>query len=334
MAPFGSAEFFEELRVAEEKAKGRPAVMDGTLGAAIELYKSHHRWTQLAPRTRSDYEKILAYLEPLGRMPLATIDSAFIAGLRDKTYAKKKRTFANRVIVVLSVVLAGAAERGKIKQNPAKGVRLIPRIKGAPKVNRAWKPHEREAVMAAATPELRLPIALAMFAGLREGDVMVLPRNAVQDGWLVARTNKADVEVAWPLHSELARIIDETTEVFRQRREARAKKGEPAPEPMTLCVTSRGTPWTANGFRASFFKMIGKLKDEGKVGSGLTFHGLRHTVGALLKEDGASDEDIAIALGQKTVTMARHYSAEANKRTRMTAATLKFDPLKRSKPGP
>lgn len=331
MATFGTPEFFEELRVAEEKAKGRPAAVDGTLAAAIALYKTHHRWTQLAPRSKWDYDKVLDYLEPLGRMPLATIDRPFIASLRDKTYAKKKRTFANSVLVVLSVVFSVAAERGKIKDNPAKGVRQIPRLKGAPKANRAWKEHEREAVMAAAAPELRLPIALAMFAGLREGDVISLPRNAVQDGWLVARTNKADVDVAWPLHSELARIIAETAEVARERRE---KKGGAAPEAMTLCVTSRGTAWTGNGFRSSFFKLIRKLQAEGKIGQGITFHGLRHTVGALLKEDGASDEDIAIALGQKTVAMARHYSAEVNRRTRMTAATLQFDPLKRNKTGP
>lgn len=332
-AEFGSPAFFEELRVAEEKAKGQPAAAAGTLAAAIMLYQKHFRWTDLAPRSKVDYQRVIDYLEPLGRMPLATIDRAFVAGLRDKTFAKKKRRFANYVIAVLSTIFSVAAERGLMKDNPATGIRAIPKPKGAPKANRAWKQHERDVMMEEAPPTLRLPIALGMFAGLRQGDVVRLPRNAVQDGWLVARTNKAGVDIAWPIHTELARIIEEAAEAERQRREAKLKK-QPnlvIPEPMTLCVNSRGTSWTQDGFQTSFFKLVRRLEEEEKIGAGLTFHGLRHTVGALLKEDGASEEDIAIALGQKTVAMARHYSQEADRRTRMTAATLKFDPLKKKK---
>lgn len=332
MATFGTPEFFEEMRVAEEKSKGRPAALDGTLAAAIALYKTHHRWLDLAPRSKSDYEKVLVYLEPLSRMPLASIDRAFIAGLRDKAFAKKKRRFANYVIAVLAAVFGVATERGKMKDNPAKGVRQIPKPKSAPKANRAWKANERAAVMDAAPPTLKLPIALGMFAGLREGDVITLPRNCVQDGWIVARTNKAGVDIAWPLHSTLAEVIEEAARAEAERAEKDRLAGKLAkPASMMLCVNSRGTAWTGGGFRSSFFKLIRSLESEEKVAPGLTFHGLRHTIGALLKEDGASEEDIAIALGQKTIAMARHYSQEANHRTRMTAATLAFDPMKRNK---
>ena len=313
---FGTPAFLEELRVLRENAAGRPAAIAGTLGAAILVYREHHRWTDLAPRTKLDYEKVLAYLEPLSRMPLLQIDRAFIAGLRDRTYTKRKRRFANYVLAVLSAVFSVAAERGLMKDNPAQGVRLIPRPKGAAKANRAWKPAERDAVMDAAPSVLRLPIAIGMYAGLREGDVIRLPRNAVKDGWLTAKTGKAGVDIAWPVHSELAAILE----------------AAPKHDAITLVASSRGRPWTEDGFRSSFFRLIRRLHDEGMVGAGLTFHGLRHTVGALLKEDGASDEDIAIALGQKTTAMARHYSAEANTRTRMTAATVHFDPMKRKAP--
>jgi hypothetical protein len=45
-----------------------------------------------------------------------------------------------------------------------------------------------------------------------------------------------------------------------------------------LIVNSRGRPWTPDGFRVSVFKLLGALEEEGRVGPGLTVHGLRHTV--------------------------------------------------------
>jgi integrase len=44
---------------------------------------------------------------------------------------------------------------------------------------------------------------------------------------------------------------------------------------------------------------------------GLTPHGLRHTLGTLLREAGADDRTIADVLGQKSTAMARHYSENA-----------------------
>jgi integrase len=314
LAPLGTAAFKEELRVVREAAAGRPAAIAGTFGAAVLIYREHHRWTDLAPRTKADYDKVLAYLAPLERMPLIQIDRAFIAGLRDKTYAKRKRRFANYVVAVMSAVFSIAAERGLMKDNPAKGVRLIPRPKNAAKANRAWTEGERDAVIDAASNVLRPVIAIGMYAGLRQGDVLRLPRNAVKDGWLALKTGKAGVEIAWPVHRELAAILE----------------AAPKHDAITLLASSRGRPWTEDGFRSSFFRLINRLETEELIGAGLTFHGLRHTVGKLLKEDGASDEDIAIALGQKTTAMARHYSAEADTRTRMTASTVRFDPRKKA----
>jgi len=45
--------------------------------------------------------------------------------------------------------------------------------------------------------------------------------------------------------------------------------------------------------------------------SHMTLHGLRHTLGTMLKEAGTPDGDIADVLGQSSTAMARHYSREA-----------------------
>lgn len=312
--PFGTAAFFAELAAAEEAWKGRDQATPGTLGAAILLYRQAPAFTDLAPRTRADYNRVFDYLKPLETMPLAKVSSAFVAKLRDQTYAKRKRRFANYVVSVLGSIFAFAREYGLAADNPAKGVRPVKRPAGLAKANRPWLPKERQAVLDAAPPYLKVPIALGMFTGMREGDVIRLPRNARQaDGWLVWKTGKAGTDAEWPVHPQLARILDAG-----------------AGDAVTMCVHSKGRPWKdENAFRSAFFKLVRRLERDAVVRPGLTFHGLRHSVGALLKEAGFSDEDIAVALGQKTTRMARHYSEGAKRRTRMRAVVRRFDPLAR-----
>ena len=80
----------------------------------------------------------------------------------------------------------------------------------------------------------------------------------------------------------------------------------------TLLVSSTGRPWTLNGFRSSFFKLIGKLKKEGQIGPGLTCHGLRHMAATGLREAGFDLQTIADFLGQDTQGVAEHYSRSAD----------------------
>ena len=70
-----------------------------------------------------------------------------------------------------------------------------------------------------------------------------------------------------------------------------------------------------------------KLEREGKVGAGLTFHGLRHTVGTLLTEAGVNLDTVRRWLGQKTLAMAIHYSETADTSKQMRSVLKKFDPL-------
>lgn len=96
---------------------------------------------------------------------------------------------------------------------------------------------------------------------------------------------------------------------------------------MTIAATTHGTPWTVSGFNSTFIKAIAKLEREGKVGAGLTFHGLRHTVGTLLTEAGVNLDTVRRWLGQKTLAMAIHYSETADTSKQMRGVLKKFDPL-------
>jgi len=78
--------------------------------------------------------------------------------------------------------------------------------------------------------------------------------------------------------------------------------------------------------------MIRELEAEGAVEPGLTYHGLRHTVAALLaRHKGMSHDDIAAALGQKSSKIATHYADRADRKRRASATISKLRPLQQSK---
>lgn len=108
---------------------------------------------------------------------------------------------------------------------------------------------------------------------------------------------------------------------------AQVLAGSPHHNAITITATRNATPWTESGFNSSFIKAMAALKRAGKIGDGLTFHGLRHTVGTLLIEAGYDIDTVRRWLGQKTLAMAIHYSESADTSHRMREVITKLDPL-------
>ena len=114
-----------------------------------------------------------------------------------------------------------------------------------------------------------------------------------------------------PIHRELASIL------------------ENAPEhaAVTIAPNSRGHSWRESGFNSTFSKFIDRLEAEKKIAPGLTMHGLRHTVGTRLREAGAELDDVRRLLGQKTLSMAQHYSESADRSEEAREMIDKLDVL-------
>ena len=166
--------------------------------------------------------------------------------------------------------------------------------------------------MNAAPKHLKLPIALAMYMGWREGDVLSMPKTARRGMWFQLTTQKTGEYAGMPIPRQLVAILKECTDQ----------------DTITLCANSKGKPWTGDGFRASLRTFMKGLEAEGRIEPGSTFHGLRQTAAAVLKETGATDEDIGVWLTHSP-QMARHYSRDASKRERRAAIVKNFDPMKR-----
>ena len=310
---FGSPEFFACLASLEAEGKGRAAdaARPNTLKALILAYKASDSFLALAQRSRTDYEKVFAFVSPIWEAPLSAFTTPQIVGMREKWRKARGRCFVNKALAVLSIIFGFGIELGLLSANPVRDVKQIRRPKDAPTVNRPWTLAERRAAMASLKPHLRLPFVIALYSGMREGDIIRASRNIIREGTIRVKTAKRDVWVNIPVPPELDAAL----------------AAMPAHDAITLCVNSRGLPWTLQGFSCSFRKAIKQLEQANQAGQGLTFHGLRHTVATTLAEAGVSEEDIAAVLGQKTSRMAAHYAREADRTRRTKAAIKKFKPL-------
>lgn len=281
----------------------------GTLDALMKAYRASPEFAAKAEATRRDYHHVMDWLAGGASMPLSLLDTPTMIAIRDRAAAQHKRRFANYVIQVISLMWNWGKPRGLTPgPNPAAECPKIRRPRSAGDANRAWSAGELSRVMAAMPPELKLPVALAAYAGIREGDMVRLPWSAYHDGVLEWRQRKTGDIVTVPAHRDLRAILDEA----------------PRLSPI-MVLGARGRPFTESGFRARFFKVIRALVADGAVQPGLTYHGLRTTAGTNLADAGADTRDIQAVLGHKTAVMAEHYSRGADRKRRAKSAISKLE---------
>jgi integrase len=306
--PMGSAEFFAECaRISELLSTVAPK--PGTLGLLIQSYRADATFTDLAPRTRTDYQRIFDYLKPIADTALVKFDRPLIVRIRDKAAEQRGRRQGNYVKSVLSLLFAWGVERGYLPNNPASEIKSIRRKKGLPEANRPWSDEERHAVLEALPPHMKVPMGLMMYAGLGPKDALLLPRSFFRDGEIATRRSKTGEPVYWPCPAPLAEII----------------VAAPTHNAITLCANSKGRPWTESGFNASWRPVKLRLQKAGDIGFGLTLYGLRHTVAVIMREQGFDERTIADALGQKTIEMARHYAKGADLKPKMRGVVKSLD---------
>ncbi len=83
----------------------------------------------------------------------------------------------------------------------------------------------------------------------------------------------------------------------------------------TLVVNRLGKPYTRDGLDSVFEKLKVDLVREKLIRSGLTFHGLRKSLGKRAADAGFSELDIAAALGHSNPASSRPYTIEAARKS-------------------
>jgi integrase len=179
------------------------------------------------------------------------------------------------------------------------------------RANRPWTRKEWEVVTAAAPKHILAPILLCGVLGWRGTEVVNRPRSDYdrEEKKIKRRSAKSGKIVKTPV----PRLVSDALDALFPH------------DATTLLVNSRGRPWTENGFRVSFFKFVGRLEEQDKVGPDLTIHGLRHTCGTPMRELGFDKDTIADMLGQEDAGMAEWYARDADLERKLTGVVRKID---------
>jgi len=317
--PLGSAGFFVECaRIAAiAEARKAQAPKPGTLGGLIKAYFQTEHFGNLADATKRDYRKCADFLNPILDTPVSAITTPLVSGIHDKAAGKIGWRRANMLRTFLSQVFRYAIPKGLIDRDYAAGVIPKPRPKDRPYANRPWTVEECTVVLDRSAPHVRVAVALIMNTGLDPSDALKLTRHQIDGNTIWGVRGKTGHDVAIPIGPTLEKALD----------------AAPAHDAVTILATSAGKPWTYNGFSTVWHRFKKKLEAEEAIEPGLTLKGLRHTVATTLREAGLEERQIADLLGQKTPSMARHYSRSANlaERNRITVETLEKENARRSK---
>jgi hypothetical protein len=166
---------------------------------------------------------------------------------------------------------AGAAQADR---TPARSTAPGRKPRSAP----SWPPRPSAAAV--------VPFALGLFAGMRQGDALIVTW-AAYDGAphrLDRRKERRGCHRR-PSPGSSSEILDEA----KERRDAPADRRDDG-----------RYAWTASGFRASFFKLVRKLTEAGHLQPGCTFHGLRHTIASRRPRGRREQSRVAAAIGDKS----------------------------------
>ncbi len=263
------------------------------------------KWKKLSKATRKDYLAAYEYLRSEFDIALKDIEQPDLYTLRDECASRKWPRFADKMISALSSMFKHGVKRGRLARNPCLGMDKV--HEANPNANREWFPHEFPAAIAKAPMEIKIPLMVARYIGLRGQTIVKLNRKQFADHPLTgkavryhARKNKKEVFV--PVLPEFQTFMAELTVVRSDG---------------LIAVRDNGQPWADEvemQTRVSHF--LRDLERDGEIGADTTLHGLRSSYAAWWKRMGANDREIADLLGDKSERMGGHYSrhveSEAN----------------------
>ena len=271
----GDSDFVAAFNAADAEKVKEPS---GTLQAVLNAYQASPKFTDLAPRTRKDYVRQIRQIEaefgdfPLAALPDRRTRSEFLAW-RDKLALKSRRQ-ADYTFSTFAAIMAWATDRGLIVSNPCERPGKLYRSARAESI---WLADDEAAFKAVAPPHLWLAFLLAVWTGQRQGDLLRLTWTAYDGSSIRLKQSKGGRRVNIPAGGELKAALDAA---------AKAKKA------VTILTTTNDTPWTSDGFRTSWGKIVAKAKVIG-----LTFHDLRGTAVTRFALGGCSEAEIATFTG-------------------------------------
>jgi len=271
---------------------------EGTLGSLVAWFKADcPRYAKLAEATRDDYDKAFVWLESGFDCPLELINTPELYDLRDRCAREKWPRFADKMISALSSMFTQAVKRKKMTSNPCFVMDKI--HKADPNANREWFAHEWKFVRETAPLEVLIPCMIARYAGLAGQTIVGLNEKQFLDHPLTGKAvqytrRKNNKATLLPVMTEL--------QTFLASRKVRSADG-------LIAIRDDGSLWESEkDMQTRVSHWLRDRERAGKIGSGTTLHGLRVSYAAWWKRNGASDEEVARLIGDKSVQMGAHYT--------------------------
>lgn len=268
---------------------GASKTIPGTINAAIVAFLQSATYQGIRDSSKKSKRLIIKKIrEAHGNKRIALLERRHIQdilnNMSDRPHA------ANRWLSVLRQILDHAVILGMIRANPTQGV------KGYSKKTDGWLAWTEANIEKfkdthpVGTNE-RLAFDLLLGTGQRRSDVVRLGWQHVDGNRFKFKQLKTGAGIEIPIDPALWISI----------------KSMPKRN-MAFLVTSRGLPFTANGF-GNFFR---KACDKAGL-SKLSAHGLRKSMAVRLAESGATTNQIAAVTGHKSLSEVARYTAAAEK---------------------
>ena len=266
----------------------------------IVSYRLSDRWEKLKPRTRSDYEKVLIYLEEkIGKRGVMLLTRKDV--IAAQTANKHRVRFANYIPQVMSVLCEHSIDLGWRADNPAKGVRKLVVPSDRRQQHIPWPDWAVEKFREQASPRARLIFELGIGSVQRPDDWTRFRWNDYDGRSLRVTQSKTDVELKLPCTPQLKAALD-----------AAERKG------LTILTLTDGRPLA--------YRRMADLMRKERVRLGVEaydLHALRYRGVMELAWAGCSDEEIASFSGHASLDMIRKYAGKARQETRAMRAVQK-----------
>ena len=236
----------------------------------------------LAPRTQKDYRRhILKLRQVFGERIADDLRPRDFGPFLDVKRGKIQRV---RQLAVLSAAFTEAVSSWYVLERNV--LRDVKRPKSQPR-DRLVTDEEFEGVLAIAPRRMKLGMQLALLTGQRQGDIIRFKWSDIRDGALHLQQSKTGKRLAIELNPELKRVLGQCWQLPRGGCEGCEY----------ILPTRAGTPYTSEGFRATFQRLMRKWLASG--GSRFRYHDLR----ALAATKCATPEIAMRLLGHTTISM-------------------------------
>ena len=272
----GSPEFIASYNAAVAHLAKERQPPAGEFRSLIARFKASAEFVGLKPKTKIDYmTHILRIESEFGDMPIAAIEDTRSRGdfLEWRDGMSSKPRSADYGWTVLARIMSWAKNRSLLKSNPCeKGGRLY---KGGDRAEIVWQPADITALAREASPEVMSAVILALWTGQRQGDLLRLSWTAYDGRTITLKQAKTGKRVSIPVGETLRQFLDGLEKTSTQ-----------------ILTSTRGTPWTTDGFKSSFYRAC----ERPKIGD-LHFHDLRGTAVTRLALSGCEVPQIASFTG-------------------------------------